>query len=328
MYLTIDDVRKLGQQSEVDNYIPRDYSYSKDPDFYNPAYGPKPKATETFDESTGQRVQLLGSHKRVEQPRDGFGWPQMEVGTPDGFDMRYRYAMSPKVNPSAEGALFDGLGQVRVEAEKQVAAALKPGVINKLFRTAANTQAKLMLAKQAMIAKQMGMSPQGMGHIMGSWEAIKTGVGPWYSPGEDHNKKHRDGTWPDLSQHSASDIAKVKELNGLSQYEVEHMDTTLFEGLLRRAKAGIAVAPNAEPLQPPLEAANDALKESIGGKALLVGEEAARATKNAISTVYNAAKGASGLIKWLPWIALGVGAVVAIPYLARAKKGLTTLRGT
>ena len=222
----------------------------------------------------------------------------------------------------------EGLGTLDIAQNRaliEIDAMMKPKVLHDLFRKGMSIQARLIRKKQASMAAKLGLNSNGLGHIMGAMEAVATSEGPWYNPGANHNEKHRNGTWVDLTKFSTGDVENVKRLQKLSQYEVEHMSSTMFGRLLAKTKQGQSIAvPDAKPLAPPIDAAKEALDESVGGKALLVGADVVETTKAAISTVYNSVASVGGfatdIVKWLPWIAGGAAAIFIAPHLIKSVK--------
>lgn len=222
----------------------------------------------------------------------------------------------------------EGLGGTRAAENRalvEIDAITKPRVLHDLFRKGMAIQAGLIKRKQEGMAARLGINSLGMGHIMGAMEAVASSEGPWYNPGANHNEKHRDGSWVDLSKFSLKDIEDVKRVQKLSQYEVEHMSSVMFGRLLAKTRQGQSVAgPDAKPLAPPIDAAKEALDESVGGKVLLVGSEVVSQAKAAIGTVYDSVASVGGfagdLVKWLPWIAGGAAAIFIAPHLIKTVK--------
>jgi hypothetical protein len=196
---------------------------------------------------------------------------------------------------------------------------------------------KKMIDRQVQIAKKLGLKPDviglvpkgasGLGHILSTYQAVKEGEGPWYNPGSEHNEKHRTGFWPDLSQFDPAIIEKVKRLNGMSQYEVEHMKLNLLQPLIDKAKKGqnvIAPSPAGPPPEP-AEAADAALAQSTAGKAVLAAEKTYDAAASAVT-------GSIGIVSWIldhkktlliggVAVGLGIVALMAWPYISAARAG-------
>lgn len=217
--------------------------------------------------------------------------------------------------------------------------ALSRETVAKIKAAGAMVAKKRMLERQAMIAQKLGVSPKmiglkpnGMGHILSTWQAVKEGEGPFYNPGAEHNERHRTGKYPDMSQYSTDLIEKVKKLNGLSQYEVEHMSPNLLKPLIDKAKAGervIAPSPQGPPPEP-VEAANAALKESVGGKLVLATEKvydtAAKLAKAPFEFAEWIAKNKKYLIYGGAAVGLGLLAFVVWPYIQAARAPGVTAR--
>ena len=200
---------------------------------------------------------------------------------------------------------------------------------------AALVSKRIMLQRQADIARKLGLpastigfvASNGMGHILSTVQAVTEGEGPWYNPGATHNEQHASGVWPDMTQYLPYVIEDIKRLNGMSQYEVEHMGSTLLAALAAKAKAGqrvIAPSPQGPPPDP-IDAANQSLSESTAGRAVL----AAGAAYDAGVSVF---KAPFAIFEWLKDNKLklmigggvagaGLLALIVWPYISAARAG-------
>jgi hypothetical protein len=208
--------------------------------------------------------------------------------------------------------------------------------VARIKSAAALVAKKAMLQRQAAIAKKLGLPAStigfvsrggSMGHILSTWQATKEGEGPWYSPGSEHNEKHRTGFWPDMKQYEASILADVKRLNGMSQYEIEHMKKPMLDALVAKARAGknvIAPSPAGPPPEP-VEAANKALAQTAAGKTVLVAEDIYDAGAAAITAPF-------AIFDWVKRhktkvivggaaVGLGLVALIVWPYIKAARAG-------
>lgn len=166
---------------------------------------------------------------------------------------------------------LEGLGQERILD------ALRAGM---------KAQGKLIARKQRAIEAALG---NGLGHVRGWWESLKTGL-----PREHYHAN--------LAKHSVADLALVKKVQGLSQYEIEHMAQATLDKLVARVKATQKPVTQVKftPLDSPEKAANDALRESAGGSLLLSIEK---------------------LMKYLPYILVGGAALVGASFvIPRARR--------
>ena len=130
-----------------------------------------------------------------------------------------------------------------------------------------------------------------------------------------------------MAQYPASVLEDVKRLNGMSQYEIEHMKKPMLDALVAKAKAGqnvIAPSPAGPPPEP-VEAANASLATSAAGRSLLATEAVYDAGAAAISAPF-------ALINWIKRnktmvmvgggvLGLGLVALVAWPYIKAARAG-------
>lgn len=208
--------------------------------------------------------------------------------------------------------------------------------VARIKSAAAKVSKRTMLERQAAIAKKLGLpastigfvaSGNGMGHILSTVQAVTEGEGPWYNPGATHNEKHGTGVWPTMSQYLPYIIEDVKRLNGMSQYEVEHMGSTLLAALVAKAKAGQRViAPSAAgPPPDPIDAANQSLSETAAGKAVLAAGAAYDAGVSAFKAPF-------AIFEWIKNNKLklmigggiagaGLLALIVWPYISAARAG-------
>lgn len=197
-------------------------------------------------------------------------------------------------------------------------------VVARVKSAAAKVVHSRMLDRQREIARKLGL-PQasvglsGFGHILTTWQALKEGA-PWTSPGayaDEHNAKHAAGFWPNLSQYDTALIEKVKKLNGLSQYEIEHMPPAMVNGLIAKARQGqntIAPSP-AGPPPDPSQAANAALQESVGGKIILSSEKIYDTAATAVKAPFEFAKWLERNKKYLVIGGVGILGLIIWPYI-------------
>lgn len=115
----------------------------------------------------------------------------------------------------------------------------------------------------------------------------------------------------DLNKFSSADIALVMNAMNVARWELERAWTdTLLRLKIDEIKAGEAVVRFDKPLSvTPEEAASAAFKEGVVADVADIGRTAADIAKKTVAK-------AVGLVKFLPWIVIGIGGLVAVSYIA------------